>query len=162
VLVPTFLCDAMLGSLARWLRFFGYDTEFCGPEVDDPEVARRARADGRWLLTRDRELAALGPRTVMVRSEGLEAQLAEVFRRLDLHPSADLDGSRCGECNGELEPVTRSEAQEAVPPYVHRTARRFRRCTRCGRMYWPGTHTDRILATMSSVICLLEESTPEG
>ena len=111
--MPTFLCDAMLGSLARWLRFFGYDTEFCGPDVDDSEVARRARDDRRWLLTKDRALAALGPRTLLVRSEGLEFQLAEVFTRLGLSPEADLEGSRCGECNGELEAVDRDAAKGA-------------------------------------------------
>ena len=151
-----FLCDAMLGSLARWLRFFGYDADFCGPQAGDDEVAERASADGRWLLTRDRELAAVGPRSVLVRSEDLESQLVEVFGRLGLRPSADLDGSRCGECNGELEPVTRDEARADVPPYVHRTAQRFRRCMGCGRHYWPGTHAERILERMSAVIDRLD------
>ncbi len=146
----------MLGSLARWLRFFGYDADFCGPELGDSEIAERARVDGRWLLTKDRELASVGPRTVLVRSLDLESQLAEVFGRLGLCPSADLDGSRCGECNGELVPVSREDAQPKVPPYVHRTADRFRCCTGCGRMYWPGTHTDRIIETMFSVVERLE------
>jgi uncharacterized protein with PIN domain len=160
--MPTFLCDAMLGSLARWLRFFGYDADFCGPEVDDSEVSRRARTDGRWLLTKDRELAALGPKTVLVRADELEAQLVEVFQRLGQRPSADLECSRCGECNGELETVDRDQARGAVPPYVHRTARRFRRCAGCGRMYWPGTHTDRIVETMTAVIGRLESRSPSG
>lgn len=155
--MPTFLCDAMLGSLARWLRFFGYDADFCGPEVDDAEVARRARMAGRWLVTMDRELAATGPRSLLVRSGDLESQLVEVFSRLGLRPGGMLDGSRCGECNGELEPVSRDEVRGEVPPYVARTADRFRRCTGCGRHYWPGTHTDRIVTTMRAVIDRLGE-----
>ena len=33
---PSFLCDAMLGSLARWLRFFGYDCEYHA-DLDDAD-----------------------------------------------------------------------------------------------------------------------------
>jgi hypothetical protein len=154
--MPTFLCDAMLGSLARWLRFFGYDTGFLGPELADEEVAARARDEGRWLLTRDRELAAVGPRTLLVRSEDVESQLVEVFGRLGLSPSAGLEGSRCSECNGELAPAERDELSELVPPYVLATAERFRRCTGCGRVYWPGTHTERIVQTMAAIVERLE------
>ena len=154
--MPTFLCDAMLGSLARWLRFFGYDTGFLGPELPDEEVAERARDEGRWLLTRDRELAAVGPRTLLVRSEDVESQLVEVFDRLGLRPGSGLEASRCSECNGELAPAGRDELSELVPPYVLATAERFRRCAGCGRVYWPGTHTERILRTMAAVVERLE------
>ena len=153
---PTFLCDAMLGSLARWLRFFGYDAAFLGPEKDDSEVADQARLEKRWLLTRDRELAAVGPRTMLVRAEDVESQLVEVFSRLDLNPAPDLAGSRCSECNGELELADRGSLRDEVPPYVLATAVRFRRCRGCGRVYWPGTHTERIVRTMAAVVERLE------
>ena len=153
---PKFLCDAMLGSLARWLRFFGYDTLFFAPGIADGELAARARFDGRWLLTRDRELAAVGPRSMLVRSEALDAQLVEVMTRLGLRPGATLDQARCGECNGDLEAATRDQVADDVPPYVLATAARFRRCTGCGRVYWPGTHTGRILRKMELVVRRLE------
>jgi uncharacterized protein with PIN domain len=156
--VHRFLCDAMLGSLARWLRFFGYDAAFLGPDKDDSEVAEQARVEQRWLLTRDRELAATGPRTLLIREEDVEPQLVEVFSRLGLRPDADLGGSRCSECNGELEVVDRSTLSDDVPPYVLATADRFRRCAGCGRIYWPGTHTDRIVKTMESIVERLERT----
>jgi hypothetical protein len=108
------------------------------------------------LLTRDRELAAVGPRTVFIRSEGLEGQLAEVFSRLDLRPDPTLEHARCGECNGELEEVSRQEVAEVTPPHVLATAPRFRRCADCGRVYWPGSHGEKILARMVSVMRTLE------
>ena len=153
---PRFLCDAMLGSLARWLRFFGFDTVFLEPGVEDRLLAERARVDGRWLLTRDRELAAVGPRTMLVRSDGLEDQLSEVFDRLGLRPEATLERARCGECNGRLEDVTRDEVAEVIPPHVLTTALRFRRCTGCHRVYWPGSHGDKILARMKGVVDLID------
>jgi uncharacterized protein with PIN domain len=153
--MPRFVCDAMLGSLARWLRFFGYDCVFPGP-VDDCELAELALRDGRWLLTADRGLAAAGPRTTLVRGRDLESQLVEVFTRHDLAPEPSLEGSRCGACNGELVAVEADQVHDAVPPYVVRTATRFRRCTSCGRVYWPGTHGARILAHMERVCARID------
>jgi uncharacterized protein with PIN domain len=146
----------MLGSLARWLRFFGYDASFPEPGPEDSLLAERARSEGRWLLTKDRELAAAGPRTVLIRSEGLEEQLAEVFSRLDLRPEATLERARCGECNGGLEGVSRDEVADVTPPHVLATAPRFRRCTSCGRVYWPGSHGDRILERMRKIVTTLD------
>jgi uncharacterized protein with PIN domain len=153
---PKFLCDAMLGSLARWLRFFGFDAAYLEPGVEDLELAELARGEGRWLLTRDHELASLGPRTMLVRAEALEDQLVEVLSRLGLEPEPNLESSRCGECNGRLEAVTRDEVRGAVPPYVLANAPRFRRCTSCGRIYWPATHTGRILEKMEGIVGRLE------
>jgi len=148
--MPRFLCDAMLGSLARWLRLFGFDCLF-GLE-EDAVLAARAEEEGRWLLTRDRVLAARGPRTLLVRSETLEEQLVEVFRRLDLRPEASLTAARCAECNGALQNLPREAAAGRVPPFVAETAPRFRECVRCGRVYWPGSHTARILRRMRRVV----------
>lgn len=149
---PKFLCDAMLGTLARWLRFFGFDAAFDDPGIDDRELARRAQHGGRWLLTRDRELASVGPRTMMIRSEALEGQLVEVFARLGLQPEATLEHARCGECNGALADVARESVVSLVPPHVAATAERFRRCEGCGRVYWPGSHGERILERMRDIV----------
>jgi uncharacterized protein with PIN domain len=159
--VHRFLCDAMLGSLARWLRFFGFDASFFDSGVPDAALARNARDEGRWLLTRDRELAAEGPRSMLVRSEDLESQLVEVFDRLGIRPEASLDRARCGECNGELVAVGRDELRETVPPFVLETAPRFRRCVGCRRIYWSGSHSERILETMARVVSRLGDA-PSG
>lgn len=149
---PRFLCDAMLGSLARWLRFLGYDCAYPPPGEDDELLARRAREEGRWLLTRDRVLASAGPRTVLLRSETVDDQLAEVLRRLDLAPEPDLDRARCSACNGVLEPAAVAEVENDVPPHVARTASRFRRCAGCGRVYWPGSHGERIRRRLQAAV----------
>ena len=51
-----FAVDAMLGTLAKWLRILGYDA-FFDPALDDHQLVRLARAELRVLLTRDRALA---------------------------------------------------------------------------------------------------------
>jgi uncharacterized protein with PIN domain len=149
---PRFLCDAMLGSLARWLRFFGFDTLYPAPGPSDSVLAEKAWDEDRWLLTRDHELAAVGPRSMLVRSAELEGQLAEVFDRLGLRPRPTLEFARCGECNGGFEEVSRDEVAEVVPAHVLATSPRFRRCQGCGRVYWPGSHGERILERMQAVV----------
>jgi hypothetical protein len=151
----------MLGSLARWLRLFGFDAAYLEPGPDDPVLAEIARTEGRWLLTRDHELAAVGPRTMLIRSEGVEPQLREVFSRLELRPQPTLDSARCAECNGRLEWASRSAVADVAPPYVLATAPRFKRCVACGRVYWPGTHGEGILERMAEVVRELESSERE-
>lgn len=136
------LADCMLGRLTKWLRLLGYDTVYDNSATDH-ELARRARAEGRVLLTRDRELASRrGLQTLLIEFEQLEEQIEEV--RQALGPPPDPSLSRCSVCNGTLEEVSRREIVDLVPPYVLRSHTSFRRCRRCGRVYWPGTHVDRM------------------
>ncbi len=149
--VPRLLLDAMLGKLARWLRLLGYDALYLQDE--DALLARRARAEGRLLLTRDRELARRrGLRVLLVEAQELEAQLKEVLPRLPaLPPQAP---PRCMLCNAPLRPITREEASKLVPPYVAAHHTGFKQCPRCGRVYWRGTHWEGIAR-------LLEEARQE-
>jgi hypothetical protein len=141
---PAFACDAMLGTLARWLRFAGFDTAY-DPSLPDPALAAAARREGRWLLTRDRRLAAgAGPRVVLLRHGDLAGQVGELRRRLGLVADPGRAFTRCSRCNGTLEPVEAEAVADRVPPYVAAHAGRFVLCPGCRRVYWPGTHAQRI------------------
>src|SRR5438552_16487356 len=70
------LCDHMLGSLARWLRFMGYDTAYPEPGPDRMLV-ERVRSEDRILLTRDKELAARVTDAGRIHSDGLDDQIRE-------------------------------------------------------------------------------------
>jgi len=146
-----FVCDAMLGTLARWLRFAGFDTHYLR-DCPDAEVAALAAAEGRWLLTRDRWLASIaGPRVLLLRSPGLDAQVAEVVARLDLRVEPGRFFSRCSKCNGQLADATLADVASRVPPFVAAHANRFRECPECGGVYWPGSHVARIEARLRSL-----------
>jgi uncharacterized protein with PIN domain len=124
----------------RPLKFLADDTAYDNV-ADDHELARRTRAEGRVLLTRDRELAGRrGLHTLLVESEVLEEQVRQVRDALGPPPAPAL--SRCAVCNTALEQVSPKDVASRVPPYVVRTQTDFRRCPGCGRVYWPGTHVD--------------------
>jgi uncharacterized protein len=147
--VAKFLADGMLGKLARWLRALGVDCDFCNG-APDGELVRRALAEDRILLTRDRRLAQrrlLRDRVVLVTRDRWPEQLTEVRRAFDF--SAEIRPlSRCLECNTPLAAAAPADVADRVPPYVLKTQRQFTRCPGCGRIYWAGTHRDRIQAIL--------------
>lgn len=145
---PRFVVDAMLGRLARWLRVLGYDTLYF-PDGEDAALARRALAEDRILLTRDVELARRrGLRVILISDDRVDNQLREVVRLIPL--DAGQAFSRCLDCNIPLAELDRAQARDLVPPYVFATQTRFRRCPRCAKVYWRGTHWAHMLATLES------------
>ena len=139
---PKLLADCMLGRLAKWLRLLGYDTTYYNA-ASDPALARRARVEGRTLLTRDHELSKRrGLDTLLIESQVLEEQIEQVQRQIPISPQAAL--SRCSICNVVLEPIAPEEAAAHVPPYILRTQETFQRCPACQRIYWAGTHIDEM------------------
>ncbi|WP_232687447.1 Mut7-C RNAse domain-containing protein [Halobacterium zhouii] len=136
-----FLLDAMLGDLARILRMCGHDAAYCldrDVEADD-DVRALALDEGRVLLTRDEQLAARTPDSILVRSKDTDEQLRELR---DAGVSLELAaGERCGACNGRLERVA-SDAPR--PEYVPDDVSPVWRCRDCGQWFWQGSHWDDV------------------
>jgi uncharacterized protein with PIN domain len=53
-----FVADAMLGRLARWMRFLGFDTLYYR-DISDSRLIRIAREQNRLILTRDTRLVKI-------------------------------------------------------------------------------------------------------
>jgi uncharacterized protein len=142
---PKLFADAMLGALARWLRALGLDVAY-DPALDDPELVARAVAEGRTLLTRDRRLVQrrLARDHLLIGSGRVAEQLRQVLDAFGVQPDPAFFFSRCLRCNLPLAPLAAAAARSRVPPYVARTQQEFRICPGCGRIYWRGTHVDRM------------------
>ena len=140
------LCDHMLGSLARWLRFMGYDTAYPEP-TSDRDLIDMARREDRILLTRDKELAGRVREAVGIRSGDLEEQIREVAAVLPLRLIDPL--SRCSLCNSVLLPVSRDAIEELVPVGVRSRHEEFWRCPSCHRVYWQGSHWDKMVERLN-------------
>src|SRR5262249_31136173 len=112
---------------------------------DDDEIVRLSLADRRTILTRDK--AMLRRREVergcFVRATESEAQLAEVVHGLQLE-SLVAPFTRCRECNTLLEEVPKAAVEDRLPPKVRGFYESFKRCPGCGRIYWEGTHFERM------------------
>jgi uncharacterized protein with PIN domain/sulfur carrier protein ThiS len=150
--VIRFVLDVHLGRLARYLRLAGFDTLY-DREADDERLAGLSFAGHRVLLTRD--LGLLKRRAVthgyFVRSTVPSSQLAEVVARFDLRRLV-RPFSRCTVCNGLLEAAGRSDVDAAVPPRSREHFTEFMRCPACGRVYWRGSHVQRLERILASAV----------
>jgi hypothetical protein len=147
-----FSLDVHLGKLARLLRMFGFDAAW-SREAEDEELVRTARQQARIILTRDRGLLKrrLVTHGYLVRSTEPRDQVAEVIRRFDLAGAVRLFG-RCMRCNEPLVPMDRQEAEPVVPAVVARLYGEFSRCPGCGRVFWKGSHWERMKKLAAEVL----------
>ncbi|MCW8905897.1 MAG: Mut7-C ubiquitin/RNAse domain-containing protein [Sedimenticola sp.] len=137
--------DCHLGRLAAYLRMLGFDTLYRN-DYDDATLAEISDREQRILLTCDRKLLMRKQvtRGYFVRSRRPREQLREVIRRLDL-AHAFQPFTRCMVCNQLLEPVEKSRVLDQLPPHVRIHQDRFWQCRGCGKIYWKGTHYQRML-----------------
>jgi uncharacterized protein with PIN domain len=139
-----FVADAHLGGLAHLLRMTGFDTLYDNHFRDD-QIEQIARTQARIVLTRDRELLKRRDIShgVCVRALRSQAQLHEVFQRLDLARSA-RPFTRCLSCNGCLTPVNKERILSLLPPRVQDHYEQFSTCEGCKRIFWQGSHWRRM------------------
>lgn len=143
----SFIADMMLGRLAKWLRLLGYDTLYFN-KIDDSELIKIARREHRILLTRDTRLVERRPiknkeiQCLFVKDDYFLDQLAQVLSELDLKNQSF--NPYCIYCNKELQPFPKLKARGKVPRYTYATQKHFSFCLSCGKLFWEGTHWDRI------------------
>jgi uncharacterized protein with PIN domain/tRNA(Ser,Leu) C12 N-acetylase TAN1 len=146
-----FLVDQMLGRLRTWLRLVGFDAAGTHDESDG-QVLARAADENRVVLTRDRALARVhGVSVHYVRAERTAEQLREVLAAFGLAVRREALLTRCTRCNVAVEPIAERDLPPSVPATVARQYAQFFRCPRCRRVYWPGSHVERILATIGDI-----------
>ncbi len=146
-----FVVDHMLGKLAKYLRFMGYDVYYPPRDMDDDEIIRVARKEGRIVITRDKELA-IRTNGIYIDSVDYREQLKIVVKKFNLHIDKDKFLSRCSICNEPLVKISKEEAREKVPEYVYQTHTEFYKCPKCHRIYWYGTHTERIERDLKEIL----------
>jgi uncharacterized protein with PIN domain len=150
-MAPRFLLDGMLGSLTRWLRIGGYDTEYRKDTPDDDLIEEAAR-DDRILLTRDEVLSIRagkrGVEAVFLVSDADEDALAQLAGAL--HLTFDPTMARCPKCNHTVEKVEKGEVAWKVPEGTYRVVDDYWQCPRCGGLYWRGSHWPRIIETLGN------------
>ena len=133
----------MLGRLARWMRLLGFDVLY--PDTsDDKELLKFA--DERIILTRDKELGKK-ENVFLIKSVKIDEQLNQVINELNLKISRPL--SRCSVCNQILAEVEKSSVKALVPERIYNNHDTFWRCPDCNRIYWKGSHYDKIMDTVS-------------
>ena len=142
-----FVCDRMLGTLAKWMRLFGFNVLY-PEEMDDKDLKILAIRECRVLLTRDKQLAQ-GKDVLYLDSDVWEEQFKQVAQEYDLEITDPL--SRCSLCNSPIDDVPNGEVQGTVPDQVYERQEEFWYCKTCDKYYWRGTHWDGIIQRMKDL-----------
>lgn len=139
-----FVLDVHLGKLAAYLRMLGMDTLYRN-DYDDPDLAEISSQEGRILLTRDIGLLKRGQVVYgyFVRATDPTKQIKEVCSRFSLTEKIK-PLTRCMECNGILYLAKKEEIWELIPEKVRQSFTTFYSCPCCKKIYWPGTHCDKM------------------
>ena len=135
---PRFIADAHLGALARNLRMLGYDVHL-DEALDDAQIAE--------LSARQHRIITHG---CYVREAKPHRQLKEIVTRLDLL-AAMAPFTRCMECNAELADVDKDDIVHRLPAGTAEYYDRFRICPGCKKIYWPGSHHQRMCALIDEL-----------
>jgi uncharacterized protein with PIN domain len=157
VVEPNFILDNHLGKLATYLRILGFDAIYRNDFQDD-ELAVDAVNMNRILLTRDRQL--LMRKTIrygyLIRSLEPEVQVIEVFHRFRLN-SIVHPFNRCLRCNVPLTPIDKDAILHRLQPKTKKYFHEFHICRNCERIYWKGSHYDRMDQTVADLTALSEK-----
>ncbi len=163
---PRFLADAMLGSLARWLRILGLDCEYWtggtekkkggGPGLQDDELLlKKAIKSKRILLTRDVRLCQKACdycECLFLPNARVEVQAAGVVKKFGLKLPPKLSAkSICPKCGGKVRRVRKESVRGKVFPRVFAGQKIFRQCGGCGKVYWLGSHWLGILRQYAEI-----------
>jgi len=150
---PHFVCDAMLGGLARWLRAAGYDAAWRS-DIKDWDLVRQAIREKSVLLTSDTGIFRIGivrdgeaPAVLIPISLKIPEQLRFVLDKLKL----EILEPRCMACGGMLTHVAKEQVRGKVPSRTFDWLDHFYQCQRCQRIFWQGMHWQRIREQLEQV-----------
>jgi uncharacterized protein len=141
---PRFVLDVHLGSLAKYMRMAGFDVSYRN-NFGDKEIIVISLNEKRTILTKDRNILKRNEVThgYWVRSTAVEEQLKEIISRFHLDQMMQ-PFTRCMNCNKLLETVDKKEVEAELPPKVRSWHDEFKRCPECGKIYWKGTHYEKM------------------
>jgi len=148
-----FLCDQMLGTLAKWLRLFGFDTYYANSEIDDNKILEIAEKEKRVLISQDKELIIRAKKKKVdffeIKTTDLDQQLKLVLNNIDIDEKAIL--TRCSLCNSLVEEIDKEDVVDFVPEKVFKNNDKFWFCSKCKKYYWMGSHYDKIISNLKKI-----------
>lgn len=146
-----FAADATVGKLGRYMRLAGFDT-LCQHESRHGDYFDMVGLE-RVILTRSERLKSrLHSRPlILIRDNDPREQMAQVVRALTLEMDDVNPFSRCLACNEVIFQVSREEVTGRVPVYVWQHHYTFHACGKCDRIYWAGSHRQRMGQQLAAI-----------
>ena len=148
-----FLCDQMLGTLAKWLRIYGFDTFFVNSEMDDAKLLEITKKENRILITRDKKLIQTARRenikTIEVKTTDINEQISTILDDTETNKTKVL--SRCILCNTKVDEIKKEDVKGKIPERVFNNNEKFWFCKKCNKIYWKGTHYEKMFEKINNL-----------
>lgn len=148
---PKFIADIHLGKLTRYLRMLGQDVIYKN-NLNDEEIIKISFKEQRTILTMSKNLLKRNEIThgYLVRNFDTEKQVIEIVKRFQLKNQLK-EFTRCLECNSLLNSVEKGEIVFRLPQKVDEFQNEFFICKNCDKIYWKGTHFDRMKSLIQKI-----------
>jgi uncharacterized protein with PIN domain len=144
-----FILDDASGSLLKWLRMLGFDTiyhrdfkksmpeKMCKHEI---YLAQSQSIDNKEI-----------EKIIHFEPGSVAAQLKYIMAACGIQRENIRPFSRCIICNQVTQRIDKTVIRGKIPDYVWETHELFRECPACRRIYWPGTHAEKINKTIQEI-----------
>ncbi len=148
----SFILDAHLGKLAKYLRMLGFDTLYRN-DYGDREILEIASDENRIILSRDKLLLKVNKKAqgYFVRATEKHEQLIEIVKKFDLCKQF-RSFTRCMTCNGLLVKKDKSEITDKIDKDTARIFSEFFYCENCDKVFWKGSHFERMEKFILSIL----------
>ncbi len=137
-----FLCDLMLGKLAKYLRILGFDTIYITSVAGLDRYKNKNNPP--IFFTKRRKQNIPYSNCVFIESNDAFNQLSEI--RNIIKPYIDVSAffKRCIQCNTLLHDTEKDAIEGLVPEFIFHTYSIFKICPICRKVYWKGSHTEHM------------------
>lgn len=147
-----FICDSMLGKLAKKLRMLGLDTAY-HITAAEKKIITVALKENRIILTRKTNFPVTDKNipSLFIVDNGPEQQIRQVVSHYNINRSMLKPFNICISCNTELRPLKKELAEGKVADYVFNTSEHFSECTTCKKIFWIGTHYQNMTRSIDNI-----------
>lgn len=143
-----FICDVMLGRLARYLRILGLDTVYI---KNYQELINITQGAGPFcFFTKRTKNTPEG--SIFIKADRIKEQMEEVMPIISPYIDKGLFLCRCLDCNTMLVDREKSEIEGHIPEFIYHRHDRFKVCPSCKKIYWGGTHLEHMETWIKSLL----------
>ena len=140
----------MLGTLAKWLRIYGFDTFYATNNLDDSDILDMAKTEKRILISRDKRLIQNARKEnikiVELKTTDIDEQIRKVITDYPVDKNKFL--SRCIICNSKVEDIDKNKVKDKIPDRIFINKEKFWFCKKCNKIYWKGSHYENMIKKM--------------
>jgi uncharacterized protein with PIN domain len=144
-----FILDDAMGNLLKWLRMLGFDA--IGRREYKKHLNEKMSKHEIYLTQSLPNANKATGKTIHLDQGPVSVQLRDIMTTCGMGIENLKPFSRCTLCNHVTQKIDKLNIRGKVPDYVWETHEIFRECPACHRIYWRGTHADRIEKTLQEI-----------